>query len=51
MKKLQQNLHDVTKAVLWWKFIALNNGIKKNEEMSKVNIIKEYFRFSLRENS
>lgn len=41
-------LHQVLKAVLWLKFIALNNCIKK-EEMPKINIIKQHFRFSLRE--
>lgn len=43
-------LYEVLKAVLWLKFIALNNCIKK-EEMPKINIIKQHFRFSLREDT
>ena len=43
-------LHEVLKAILWFKFIALNNCINK-EEMPKINIIKQHFRFSLREDT
>ena len=43
-------LHEVLKAILWFKFIALNNCINK-EEMPKINIIKQNFRFSLREDT